>query len=63
MIQNMIYASNHGPKEQTHVPMMLWMSQGFVDEHKINRGSLEVKSSQALSHDNLFHSIFRNARH
>ena len=45
------------PDEQTHVPMMLWMSQGFTDRFRIDRACLGARRDQELSHDNVFHSV------
>lgn len=45
------------PKEQTHVPMVLWMSQNFTSDFGLNRDCLAKKTSDALSQDYLFSSI------
>jgi lipid A ethanolaminephosphotransferase len=45
------------PDEQTHVPMMLWMSDGFSQRFRIDRACLQARSDQPLSHDNVFHSV------
>ncbi len=45
------------PDEQTHVPMMLWMSDGFTDRFHIDRACLQARRDQPLSHDNVFHSV------
>ena len=45
------------PQEQTHVPMMLWMSDGFTDRFRIDRACLAARRDQELSHDNVFHSV------
>jgi len=45
------------PDEQTHVPMMLWMSDGFSQRFRIDRACLQARRDQALSHDNVFHSV------
>lgn len=45
------------PSEQTHVPMMLWMSDGYQQRFGIDRACLEARRDQALSHDNVFHSV------
>ncbi len=45
------------PDEQTHVPMMLWMSDGFSRRFRIDRACLQARSEQPLSHDNVFHSV------
>lgn len=45
------------PKEQTHVPMVMWLSQGFVSDFGLNKECLNRKTGDAISQDNLFHSI------
>jgi lipid A ethanolaminephosphotransferase len=45
------------PSEQTHVPMMLWMSDSFAARFRIDRACLAARSDQPLSHDNVFHSV------
>jgi len=45
------------PSEQTRVPMMLWMSDGFSARFGIDRACLNARRGQALSHDNVFHSV------
>lgn len=45
------------PREQTEVPMMLWMSEGFSERFRIDRRCMAARSSEPLSHDNVFHSV------
>jgi lipid A ethanolaminephosphotransferase len=45
------------PIEQTHVPMLAWLSEGFRARFKIDQACLHAKRQAALSHDNLFHSM------
>jgi lipid A ethanolaminephosphotransferase len=45
------------PSEQTHVPMMLWMSDGFSERFRIDRTCLMARRDQPMSHDNVFHSV------
>ena len=45
------------PSEQTHVPMMLWMSEGFSKRFRIDRTCLMARREQPMSHDNVFHSV------
>jgi lipid A ethanolaminephosphotransferase len=45
------------PREQTAVPMMLWMSEGFSQRFRIDRRCLNERRNQQLSHDNVFHSV------
>lgn len=45
------------PEYQTKVPLILWLSEGFSHNRNINISCLKSKSSDALSHDNILHSI------
>lgn len=45
------------PPEQREVPMMLWLSDGFRARFGIDQRCLAARTSQAFSHDNVFHSV------
>lgn len=45
------------PKEQTEVPMVAWMSEGFSSSFGLNRDCLKKAAAQPVSHDNLFHTV------
>lgn len=45
------------PKEQTRVPMVMWMSNGFASSHWIDVDCFKRKATQPLNHDYLFHSV------
>ncbi len=46
------------PVEQTHVPMLLWMSETMQREDHVDYDKLKgAAETMTLSHDNLFHSI------
>jgi len=45
------------PREQTQVPMMLWMSDGFSERFRIDRRCLDARRGEPFSHDNVFHSV------
>jgi lipid A ethanolaminephosphotransferase len=45
------------PREQTEVPMMLWMSDSFSERFRIDRRCLAARRNEPLSHDNVFHSV------
>ena len=45
------------PETQTHVPMILWMSDAFQSRFSINESCVAKQKDKALSHDNLFHSL------
>lgn len=43
------------PAEQTHVPMLVWLSSGM--RRHVDMDCLRKQSGRAYSHDNLFHSV------
>jgi lipid A ethanolaminephosphotransferase len=45
------------PEEQTRVPLLLWMSDGFRKRFSINAGCLQDKRNEALSHDYIYHTV------
>lgn len=45
------------PVEQRHVPMIVWLSEGFRHRIKLDTACLASRRNQALSHDNIFHSV------
>ena len=45
------------PREQTHVPMLLWLSEGLRRRLAINTDCLTERRRQPLSHDHVFHSV------
>ncbi|HUQ10834.1 MAG TPA: phosphoethanolamine--lipid A transferase [Steroidobacteraceae bacterium] len=45
------------PGTQTHVPMIAWMSPGFSAEEGVSVRCLSARRDEALSHDNVFHSV------
>jgi lipid A ethanolaminephosphotransferase len=45
------------PDEQTHVPMVLWMSDNYAVDYHVSRSCMEQKADNEFSHDNLFHSV------
>ena len=45
------------PKEQTHVPMVVWLSKPMQRQRGWSMSCLQAQSGKALSHDNLFHSV------
>lgn len=44
------------PREQTDVPFMLWLSDGFRERFRLDSACLAARTSQHFSHDNIFHS-------
>ncbi len=45
------------PSEQTHVPMVLWMSPRFRDRFALDQACLANETGDAVSHDNMFSTI------
>jgi lipid A ethanolaminephosphotransferase len=45
------------PDYQTHIPMILWMSDNFKTRFAIDESCVADKKDQRMSHDNLFHSL------
>ncbi|MFQ3307702.1 MAG: lipid A ethanolaminephosphotransferase [Candidatus Midichloriaceae bacterium] len=45
------------PKEQKHVPMLMWFSQNYINDFDINTKCLKKHSKEEFSHDNLFYTI------
>ena len=45
------------PEYQTHVPMVLWMSQRFRDSLGVDADCLKANAAQPVSHDNMFSTV------
>jgi lipid A ethanolaminephosphotransferase len=45
------------PAEQTHVPMLTWLSAAAEVEMGVTRACLDQRAVDALSHDNIFHTV------
>lgn len=45
------------PEEQTRVPMVAWLSDGFAAGLHVDRSCLAQRRHDRLSHDHVFHSI------
>ncbi|MFW2356115.1 phosphoethanolamine transferase [Hydrogenophaga sp.] len=45
------------PKQQTHVPMVAWLSPGLQQRSGVGHACLRAQADKPLSHDNLFHSV------
>jgi lipid A ethanolaminephosphotransferase len=45
------------PKEQTQVPMVWWISEGYAERVGVDRACLKRQTAASASHDNLFHSL------
>ncbi|MCY1377368.1 Phosphoethanolamine transferase EptA [compost metagenome] len=45
------------PEQQTHVPMVAWLSPGLQQRSGVSVDCLRQRSGETLSHDNVFHSV------
>jgi lipid A ethanolaminephosphotransferase len=45
------------PKEQIHVPMVMWFSDAFAADTAIDLACTRQRAAEPASHDNLFHSV------
>jgi lipid A ethanolaminephosphotransferase len=45
------------PDMQTHVPMLMWLSPQFAAARGIDTACMKARSEDAVSQDNLFHSV------
>ena len=45
------------PKEQTHIPMLAWYSQTWIQQRGVVTDCLKSRANQPVSHDFLFHSV------
>jgi lipid A ethanolaminephosphotransferase len=45
------------PAEQTRVPFVLWMSEGYRKRFAVSEACLGAKGQQGFSHDHLYHSV------
>jgi lipid A ethanolaminephosphotransferase len=45
------------PDEQTHVPLVMWLSQSFRRSFNVDQNCLRSNAADKVSHDNLFHSL------
>lgn len=46
------------PSQQTHIPLLMWMSPGYASAYHINQGCLRQQATETpVSQDNLFHTL------
>ena len=45
------------PEQQTHVPMVSWLSPSLQQRTGVSTECLRKRSAESVSHDNLFHSV------
>ena len=47
------------PDEQTHVPVVLWLSDGYLAHETVDRHCLGENSQSEHSHDEIFPTLLR----
>jgi lipid A ethanolaminephosphotransferase len=45
------------PSQQTHVPMVMWLSGPYVRDFNVDTACLRRRAAQPAQHDNLFHTV------
>lgn len=45
------------PKEQTEIPMIMWMSEDFSSSYWLNKDCMRQEAQRSFNHDYLFHSV------
>jgi lipid A ethanolaminephosphotransferase len=45
------------PRQQTHVPMVTWLSAGLQQRTGVRSDCLRQRAAEPLSHDNVFHTV------
>ncbi|MCP5015353.1 MAG: phosphoethanolamine--lipid A transferase [Ketobacter sp.] len=45
------------PEEQTHIPLLLWLSNHYAEEMGIDKSCLEQQTGIEYSHDNVFDTV------
>lgn len=45
------------PKEQTHVPMILWLDPAFIQAYQTPTQNLKAHEKGSTSHENLYHTV------
>ncbi|HSD74881.1 MAG TPA: phosphoethanolamine--lipid A transferase [Steroidobacteraceae bacterium] len=45
------------PEEQTHVPLLMWMSEGYLARSQIDMACVRARAAQPASHDDLYHTV------
>lgn len=45
------------PREQTRVPMVMWLSSGYAARNRLDPGCLRAQAEKPVAHDNLFHTV------
>jgi lipid A ethanolaminephosphotransferase len=45
------------PREQTQVPMLMWLSDGWASATGLDLGCLRARAAQPVAHDHVFHTV------
>ena len=45
------------PAEQLEVPMVMWLSDGFVRDYRVDRAKLAAAAKTKVTHENLYHTV------
>jgi lipid A ethanolaminephosphotransferase len=45
------------PREQTHVPLIVWMSEGYRTRSRTDLACVRARAAQPASHDDLYHTV------
>lgn len=45
------------PKEQTHIPLLIWMSKSYRERLALNEDCIRSLRDHAVSHDNIYHTV------
>ena len=45
------------PEVQTHVPMVMWMSEGYAHTNGVDLACLRRRATQPAAHDHVFHTL------
>ncbi len=45
------------PEAQTHIPLLLWLSDNYIMDNNLNLKHLKLQSNNEYTHDNLVHTL------
>ncbi len=45
------------PKEQTHIPLLIWVSKGYRERIALNEDCIRSLRDHAVGHDNVYHTV------
>lgn len=51
------------PKEQTHVPMVLWLSDNYIKDYGVDENCVRKRAAaESFAHENMFHTLLHGLR-